>query len=84
MSACVGPASIDVGHCRLSMTYYDPLQADRLRTAWERASGRTYDPWAEVMSIVGALDSLRTPKHASRSLSDLESTLGRAVAALTA
>ena len=40
-AACVGPASIDVGHCRLNMTYSDPLQADRLRTAWEQASGRT-------------------------------------------
>jgi hypothetical protein len=66
------------------MTYYDRSQADRLRTAWEQASGGTYDPWADVMSIVGALDSFRTPKRASRSLSDLEATLGRAVAALTA
>ena len=82
-AACVGPASIDVGHCRLNLTYYDPLQADRLRTAWEQASGRTYDPWADVMSIVGALDSFRTPKRASRSLTDLESSLGRAEAALT-
>jgi hypothetical protein len=49
-----------------------------------QASDRTYDPWADVMSIVGALDSFRTPKRASRSLSELESTLGRAVAALAA
>ena len=65
-AACLGPASIDVGHCRLNMLFYDALQADRLRDAWERVSGRRYDPWADIMSIVGILDSLRRRDRTSR------------------
>lgn len=54
--------------------YYDALQAERLRTAWERTSVRTYDPWADVMSIVGTHASPRTARRASRSLTDLQDT----------
>ena len=40
-------------------------------------------PWADVMSIVGTHASPRTARRASRSLTDLQDTLARAVADLT-
>ena len=81
-AACIGPTSIDPGHCRLNMLYYDPPLAEELRRGWEQRSGKSYDPWADVMSIVGVLDSLRTPKSLSKRLSAIEDTLARAVADL--
>ena len=82
-SACVGPASIDVGHCRLNMFHYSADQADQLRSAWERASGHAYDPWADVVSIIGILDTFRTHRRASASLVRIENALADAVASLT-
>lgn len=82
-AACVGPASIDVGHCRLNMFHYSADQADQLRNAWERASGHAYDPWADVVSIIGILDTFRTHRRASTSLARIEHALAVAVANLT-
>lgn len=82
-SACVGPASIDVGHCRLNMFHYSADQADQLRRAWERATGRAYDPWADVVSIIGILDTFRTHRRASTSLARIENALADAVSSLT-
>ena len=82
-SAGIGPASIDPGHCRLNMLYYDPAMADHLRSLWEQRSQRTYDPWADVTAIIGVLDSLRSTKNPSRSHLAIEDTLTRAVADLT-
>ncbi len=81
-SACLGPSSIDPGHCRLNMLYYDAALADELRQAWEQRSGRAVDPWADVMSIIGALDHLRTPKEPSKARLAIEDALARAVAEL--
>ena len=81
-SACLGPSSIDPGHCRLNMLYYDAALADELRRAWEQRSGRAFDPWADVMSIIGVLDHLRTPEEPSKSRLAIEDALARAVAAL--
>jgi hypothetical protein len=83
-SACLGPASIDPGHCRLNMLYYDAALADELRQAWELRSGRAFDPWADIMSIIGALDHLRRPKEPSPSRLAIEDALARAVADLGA
>ncbi len=82
-AACIGPASMDPGHCRLNMLRYDRDVARRLRLTWERQSGRTYNRWADIMSIIGTLDTLRTPKRANRALLGIEDTLARAVAELT-
>ena len=82
-AACLGPFSIDPGHCRLNMLYYDALLADELRRIWEQRSGRKFDPWADVMSIIGVLDSLRRPRSPSRSRLMIEDTLARAVAQLS-
>jgi aminoglycoside phosphotransferase (APT) family kinase protein len=81
-SACLGPSSIDPGHCRLNMLYYDAALADELRQAWEQRSGRGFDPWADIMSIIGVLDHLRKPKEPSKSRLAIEDALARAVAAL--
>jgi aminoglycoside phosphotransferase (APT) family kinase protein len=81
-AACIGPHSIDPGHCRLNLLYYDDGLADQLRRAWEHRSGRPYDPWADVMSIIGTLDNMRTPKNPSKSRLAIEDTLAQAVADL--
>ena len=57
--------------------------AERTTSAWEQRAGRPYDPWADVMSIVGVLDGFRSRKDASSALIDVEATLASAVAALT-
>jgi aminoglycoside phosphotransferase (APT) family kinase protein len=81
-AACIGPHSIDPGHCRLNFLYYDDGLAGQLRSAWEDRSGRPYDPWADVMSIIGSLDNMRSPKNASKSRLAIEDTLAQAVADL--
>jgi aminoglycoside phosphotransferase (APT) family kinase protein len=81
-AACQGPSSIDPGHCRLNMLYYDASLADELKRAWEQRSGRPFDPWADVMSIIGVLDNLRAAKNPSRSRLAIEDALARAVSEL--
>jgi len=83
-AACLGPRSIDPGHCRLNFIYYDHGLADQLRNAWEDRRGRPYDPWADVMSIIGTLDNIRTPKNPSKSRLAIEDILAQAVAHLGA
>lgn len=80
-TAGIGPASIDPGHCRLNLLYYDPHLADELRTTWEHRAQRTYHPWADITAIIGVLDSLQA-KNPSRSRLDIEDTLAQAVAEL--
>ncbi|HEX6393736.1 MAG TPA: phosphotransferase [Acidimicrobiales bacterium] len=82
-SACIGPSSIEPGHCRLNMLYYDPDMAEELRTIWEQRAQRIYDPWADVIAIVGMLDPMRKPKNPSKSRMAIEDTLARAVADLS-
>jgi aminoglycoside phosphotransferase (APT) family kinase protein len=79
-SACVGPPSIDVGHCRTNLFRYGLEVADRFTALWERLTGRGYDPWTEVVSIVGVLDDqLRRPRP---DRVPVEDALARAVAEL--
>ena len=49
---------------------------------WERLSGASYHPWADVATIIGSLDGLRDepPSHPERSL--VEDALARAEAEL--
>jgi aminoglycoside phosphotransferase (APT) family kinase protein len=81
-AACAGPRSIDVGHCRANLFDYGLRVADEFTAAWERLTGATYDPWAEVVSIVGILDMFRaappTDPHS------VEAALTRALAELGA
>jgi aminoglycoside phosphotransferase (APT) family kinase protein len=81
-AACIGPPSIDVGHCRANLFEYGLPVADDFKAAWERLTGRTYDPWAEVVSIVGILDAFR--EASSADLHMVEEALARALAELGA
>jgi hypothetical protein len=47
---------------------------------WERLTGRSYDPWSEVVSIVGVLDGLRGQPRPDRV--PVEDALSRAIAEL--
>jgi len=58
-SACIGPDVIDVGHCRVNLYKYGLEVADRFTDEWQRLTGRSYEPWADVVSIIGILDGLR-------------------------
>ena len=77
----VGPAVVDVGHCRANLLGFDREVADRFTALWEQASGTTYHPWADVVTIVGFLDELRTGWESERDL--IEDMLADAVAQLT-
>jgi aminoglycoside phosphotransferase (APT) family kinase protein len=82
-AACVGPASIDPGHCRMNLLFSNPRLADQLGDTWERHSALAYHPWADVVSIVGILDTFRTHRNASAAVRNIENAIARAVADLT-
>lgn len=82
-SACIGPRSIDPAHCRLNLFQYNPGMADDVRTVWEQRSGLTFDPWADLVSIIGTLDNIRGRRRASGPMWAIEQALQRAVADLT-
>jgi aminoglycoside phosphotransferase (APT) family kinase protein len=82
-AACRAPVSIDISHCRLNLAFYDASLPEVLRVSWERRTGRTFDPWADVMSIVGALDHLRDTPPGSNGRTTIDGMLSTAVAALT-
>jgi aminoglycoside phosphotransferase (APT) family kinase protein len=81
-AACVGPRSIDPAHCRLNLFRYDPGMADDVRRVWERRSGLEFDPWADIVSIIGSLDELSSHRHASTALHAIENALAHAVATI--
>jgi hypothetical protein len=82
-AACGGPASIDIAHCRLNLTHHDPDLAERLGRIWEHRTGRTFDPWADIMTIIGSIDSLRDTPPNTRARNAIDHTLTAAVANLT-
>jgi aminoglycoside phosphotransferase (APT) family kinase protein len=79
-AACVGSPSIDVAHCRMNLCFDDPGLTEVLTRQWERVTGLVWDPWSDVIVIIGALDQLRRhpPRPVARQA--LEQALGRAVA----
>jgi Phosphotransferase enzyme family len=79
-SASIGPASVDVGHCRGNLFQYGLGVADRFTAMWERLAGASYHPWADVVTIIGSLDELRDEPGADRLL--VEDALARAVTEL--
>lgn len=79
-SASIGPASVDVGHCRANLLSCGRDAVDRFTTWWERSSGRRYDPWADLSTIIGWLDGLRDEKPSDGYLA--EDCLAWAVAEL--
>jgi aminoglycoside phosphotransferase (APT) family kinase protein len=80
-AASIGPASVDVAHCRANLWDYGIDLADRFTALWEGLTGTTYSPWADVTSIMGDLDWLSTDSRPERYIA--EEVLGRAVAALS-
>jgi aminoglycoside phosphotransferase (APT) family kinase protein len=79
-SASIGPACVDVGHCRGNLFQYGLEVADRFTTIWERLTGAAYHPWADVVTIIGSLDDLRDEPGPDRFL--VEDALAGAVAGL--
>ena len=81
-NASIGPPSADVGHCRANLFPYGPAAVSRFTQAWQDLTGAAYDPWADVVTIIGTLDGMREepPPPAERVI--IEDALAQAVAAL--
>jgi aminoglycoside phosphotransferase (APT) family kinase protein len=79
-AASIGPAALDVAHCRANLLGYSRDVAERFTALWERASGARYHPWAEVVTVIGFLDDLRDKQGSGHDL--VEDLLAQAVAEL--
>jgi hypothetical protein len=80
-AASIGPAVVDVGHCRWNLLTFGREVADRFTSLWEQESGTTYHPWGDVVAIIGCLDDLREDSGSDRDL--VEDLLVDAVATLS-
>ena len=82
-NASIGPPSADVGHCRANLFPYGPAAVSRFTQAWQDLTGATYNPWADVVTIIGTLDGMREepPPPAERDV--IETVLAQAVTALS-
>jgi aminoglycoside phosphotransferase (APT) family kinase protein len=76
-AACIGPPAVDVGHCRTNLFQYGLDVADRFSAIWERISGGLYDPWSEIVSILGVSGVFAREPGPERSA--MEVALSRAV-----
>ena len=76
--ACVGPPVVDVGHLRLNLFFSDRDLAELFTKTWERLTARTYDPWADVVAIIGMLDNLRATPPNHRACITIENALAAA------
>jgi aminoglycoside phosphotransferase (APT) family kinase protein len=76
-AACIGPPSVDVGHCRANLYQYGLDVADRFMALWEQVSGRTYDPWVDVVSIIGVMEVFGSRPGKERI--EMEKALARAI-----
>jgi aminoglycoside phosphotransferase (APT) family kinase protein len=81
--SCVGPRSIDPAHCRLNLFHYNRKMAEEVRTVWEQRSGLTFDPWADLVSIIGTLDNIRGRRDPNAAMWSIEAALKDAVSALS-
>lgn len=79
-AASVGPAVVDVGHCRANLLGFGADVSERFTGLWEQVSGSTYHPWADVVAIVGFLDGLQDGPGSDGFVT--ERALARAVAEL--
>ena len=78
-SACVGPPSVDIGHCRANFLGYAPELAGWFTEVAEQTTGCSFHPWADIAALIGMLDALRRtpPRPAGREA--IEAALERAV-----
>ena len=82
-SACIGPPSVDIGHCRANFLGSAPDLADRFTRYAEEALGVRFHPWADISALIGMLDGLRRtpPRLAGREA--IEAAIEHAVVACT-
>jgi aminoglycoside phosphotransferase (APT) family kinase protein len=78
-AASTGPAAADVAHCRVNLLTFGPAVAERFTRLWEHAAGTSYNPWGDVVAILGFLDDLRDDQGSEGLM--VEDMLARAVAA---
>ena len=57
--------------------------ADDVLTVWEQRSGLTFDPWADLASIIGTLDNIRRRRDPNAAMWSIEAALKNAVNALS-
>ena len=80
-SASIGSPSVDVAHCRANLLgRFDLEVAERFTAIWEELTGNRFNPWADIMIIIGMLDGLRDDPQLNRA--SVEEALARAVASL--
>jgi aminoglycoside phosphotransferase (APT) family kinase protein len=82
-AGCIGPPSVDAFWCRVNIMGSFGLDlADRFITVWQKISGRTYHPWAEVVML---LDVMAWPvERTRREGADLEHALAQRLSELSA
>jgi aminoglycoside phosphotransferase (APT) family kinase protein len=78
-AASIGPRSVDVAHCRINLLYDDLSRAELFRHEWEQVSGQPFDPWADIITVIGLLDGYRKHRPAERARYDIEEMLDRAL-----
>jgi aminoglycoside phosphotransferase (APT) family kinase protein len=78
-AASVGPPSMDVAHCRINLLYQGLDTAEVFTREWEQHTGRTFNRWADIATIIGLLDSDRRNRPAHRRQHDIEAMLQRAI-----
>jgi hypothetical protein len=60
---------------------YGPAAVSRFTQAWQELTGATYNPWADVVTIIGMLDGLHEePPPPERDV--IEDALAQAVTGL--
>ncbi len=69
--------------CDIGFIQYSQTMADDVRTTWEERSGLSFDPWADLASIIGTLDNVRGRQNHNAATWSIEAALNRAVADLT-
>jgi hypothetical protein len=79
-AANIGPAALDVAHCRANPLGYGRDIAERFTALWERVSSARYRPWAEVVTVIGFLHDLRNEQGSDHEL--VEDLLAQALAEL--
>lgn len=80
-AASIGPAAVDFGHCRSNLIGFNRDVAERFTRLWEQATGMTYHPWIDLVTVVDFLEDLHDGWGSQRLL--VEEVLAAAVAELT-
>jgi len=80
-SACVGPPSIDIAHCRANLLRYAPDLAEIYTRLAEESTERSFHPWADIACLIGMLDGLRSSPPRPSGRRGVETAIAKAVAA---